>query len=510
MQIGNYRIIWATEEEDDLPVPPPPIPVFDVPQPSISVFNVPSQDEPQQEVVPEPTVYPEPEQQPDDTFEEDGFSSEQVVPQPEVQQDEEEYQEFEINDPGFDPPPEPESEYGLTPGEWEGRSIQEAYAETASLINQRNIPENVKEGEKERAKQKALLAVNQPSDYLSSLRGQVGKARFMDPITGWVIDNHLMKDTDSMFRWLEQQGRRTELAFRPYVHAVMDKLVHEDTQRLLANENIWKKLGRQWQPRLWAASLVSAPTTDGGRVFVSTDPITGEQKIDDGLFRNFASLAQEILKTERDPEVRERIYKVTNNMLNMRISEGGSEVAKALKPARRRLEVAYKDVGSFASTLKKLTKIANKLDALGEYDLASQVDAILAEAAEPYFFVDKRPEDEREVYRDTGRMEDTPSRVMFRDKPDSPFRAPRRVDIPYEAGPKLPGEDRRKKYMIDSEYGIMEELPPDYYPEEELNLKKERMFDRDKDVEGLTEEDLDPTYLDELGKSMFEDEDPEE
>jgi hypothetical protein len=43
--------------------------------------------------------------------------------------------------------------------------------------------------------------------------------------------------------------------------------------------------------------------------------------------------------------------------------------------------------------LRELIRIANKLDLLGEHDLADEVDALCREAADK--FVDLRPEEER-------------------------------------------------------------------------------------------------------------------
>lgn len=126
----------------------------------------------------------------------------------------------------------------------------------------------------------------------------------------------------------------------------------------------------------------------------------------------------------------------------------------------------------------KLIKLANKLDAMGEYELADAIDAIVKEAVElkPMRFVDKRPEEEREQDI-TGPF-------------DEYFRGPRKE---MQA---RPGEQDPRRYIIDEE-GTHEELrehDKDVVPEDKLKPefkgKKE-----DVDPDQLSMEDVPTEYL---------------
>jgi hypothetical protein len=137
--------------------------------------------------------------------------------------------------------------------------------------------------------------------------------------------------------------------------------------------------------------------------------------------------------------------------------------------------------------LRELIRIANKLDLLGEHDLADEVDALCREAADK--FVDLRPEEERA--RDRENLWDTGD-----------------AGVKKELKPR-PGESDPRRVLIDEE-GVYEEDRSEPTPSERVKkLFPGKSLDIDPDE--LSEEDLMEGYKSERADERFgPDLDPDE
>jgi len=139
--------------------------------------------------------------------------------------------------------------------------------------------------------------------------------------------------------------------------------------------------------------------------------------------------------------------------------------------------------------LKKLIALANKLDALGEYELANELDQICREAAKPMRWVDKRPESERAKDLTGKEWQDE---LMWKE--------PYERDVPFERVEKelkpRPGEEDPRRWLLDEE-GVHEETREEGTPEERVKPlfrgKKE-----DIDPDELSKQDLPENYLTEI------------
>lgn len=458
MRIGNMIFKWSADE-DNLPVPPPPIPVFDDREPAF-----PQQPEPQQQ---------EMQQEPE-----------------EPEEVEEEVAGEDISDvPGVEFPDAPAPEVAaLTPGSAENRDL-------ASII------ESYEGNDRIKATRAAAVAQADPKAYYKSHRLRYPKDRFYDPITAWVLDNQVIPNTDLAIDWLETQNKRAEVEFYPYVHHAFATLLQEDPLRLLAAENVWKgsKVGNistPYLPALWEASLRVAEPNEQGRLFVN----------DDVLFK-LQALGRELGRRGHPEFFQNRALPVLETMIDLRLDELKRDTSRSpmekrtdlmtfkqwrnqLNQINRRIEME-KNAGVRA--LMQLAKVATILDVKGEYELASELDSLLTQAAEkpslrdlmqqfeeayknnPRYFVDKRTKEER----DKDPTEKEPGFGVYKE------RMPR------------PMENDPRHYMIDPEYGYLEEAPEGLYVEEEWEPKSEKQVDRETDVEEVSEQDLDPEYLEE-------------
>lgn len=145
--------------------------------------------------------------------------------------------------------------------------------------------------------------------------------------------------------------------------------------------------------------------------------------------------------------------------------------------------------------LKQLTKLANKLDAMGYYDVASELDEICREAIR---WVDKRPESERS--RDMAGLEY--QQLIPYDREEMSMER-----VEKELKPR-PGEDDPRRWLIDEE-GTHEEDRSEPTPEEKLE-KEFPGEEEDVDPDELSEEDLSEEYKSErLDEKFSPDLDPD-
>jgi len=137
----------------------------------------------------------------------------------------------------------------------------------------------------------------------------------------------------------------------------------------------------------------------------------------------------------------------------------------------RSLHEANMNKGLYLKIAMRLAKVATVLDVKGQHELATELDAI---AADWERFVDLRPKEERE-----------------KDPTDKGWE-PHGV---FKELKRRPGEEDERRYMVDPMFGTLEEAPEGTFVEEEWEPKNEEDVDRETDVEELSEEDLDTGYL---------------
>jgi len=140
--------------------------------------------------------------------------------------------------------------------------------------------------------------------------------------------------------------------------------------------------------------------------------------------------------------------------------------------------------------LTKLIKLANRLDELELYDLASELDEICREAAA---WIDRRPESERSKDL-TG-----PERMELAMEEDLPL-----VEKELKS---RPGEKDPRRWLIDEE-GTHKEDRSEPVPEEKLKKLFPGKTDK-RDPDELSEEDLSDQYLETRVEDIEDFRDPE-
>lgn len=356
---------WSGDDEDQLPVPVPPLPTFET-----------------QQEVPEP--------QPQQQHEEEQGPIE--LPESEYEVVEE---EIEVEGEEYPDAPVPEVP-ALTPGIAEGKSLESIIAQYQGANAQLQ------------AKRAATIAMADPRAYYTSHRDPKFIAnRFYDPITAWVLDNKVLTDPYLTIDWLQTQNKRKDIEYNPYIFKAAEILYQSNPMLLVNAENLWhsNRVGRVIQPLLswiWEAALRITPSNEQGRLF-----------IDDASLRHFQALGREIGERGNSSTFQARVAPVLKNMINIRLKELSEDTSrtpeekatdkKTLKQWAAQINRINRNINmkkqSALRSLLSLAKIATVLDVKGEHELASELDSILSEAADPKLFVDKRPEEERKKDR---------------------------------------------------------------------------------------------------------------
>lgn len=262
-----------------------------------------------------------------------------------------------------------------------------------------------------------------PMSYINNLGDSNLKKRFYDPITAWVLDNEVMENPERIIKYFEQHNRRQDQVFDPWVHQGIRYLVDNDPLALLGAERAWGS------PRSGAA-MNKVVTIMGGFLPRLFKTISGKFADKDGdVFANdfnnqqrFQALGRKIglnAKADAKDEISRDMF--LNNVFDT-LTKGRKLEEDKLRESRKKLSSFLKSRGPSPSeedmrkakefntiirkrqgaiqgwkqgvaaiyrsltgeevhnrkaVLKVLLKVANSLDAKGEFELASEIDVFI-------------------------------------------------------------------------------------------------------------------------------------
>lgn len=419
----------------------------------------------------------------------------QVTGPPEFEQQEESGGEDISTVPGVEFPEVPSSAIQIAPGMMKGLAAED-------VLDLYDNPSN-----KELAENSLRTAENDPIGYLSSHSSRHMKDDFYNPITAWVLDNKIIENPDLTLRFFIQYNARSDEDFEPWVHEGIKYLIENDPLMLLGAEAMWgggaasKNLNKMtsimapYLPAFFEAVVRVAESDEQGqlfrkdldtqRKFQALGRIIGRAAKFSGNERMtdfFLNRVMQVLSTRIDieqqklKELKEKLMARGENPNKNPLYSKYRAMVQGWKNNLSRMHISLTG-SSYRKSMLQLARIATTLDTRGEYELADEIDFILREAADPKYFVDLRPEEEREK---------DPS-----EKGWDPYGV-------FKELAKRPGELEERRYMIDPMFGLLEEAPEGKFVEEELEPKEEEEINREKDVEELTEEHLAPEYLQEF------------